>query len=779
MKMFYRQPAAKWVEGLPQGNGRLGIMAFGGIARERIGLNEDTLWSGHPGNHIIPGSYEHIQKAQELVLAGKAWEAEEELRAHVLGEFTENYEPLGDLLLTFPNLEQAGVTGYLRELSLMDGVARTAFTVEDVVYERTTFVSHPQQMTCLRMTASQPVLTAELALDSQLRHQIKASGCEIVMSTRCPSRSLPSYHDTSPEAISYDDAPERQGISATTILRVATDGRMQAAGKTITVSAATWLELRLVCRSNFEAFDKYPGLSGVDHVALARKDLDAAETLTFADMLAAHRQDFIALMARQSITVGGECHDDLPTDVRLRRYSDGAEDDSLPILLYQFGRYLLVSGSRPGTQALNLQGIWNDMMQPPWSSNYTTNINTEMNYWPAEICNVPGAHEPLFDLVDRLSVTGGEVAREVFHARGAVTNHNTDLWGLATPVGLHGQGAAVYGWWPMAYGWLSGHLFEHYIYTGDKAFLRERALPVLRSAAQFFIDTVSADKNGYLTMRPATSPEHKYVLGGQRISVASATTMTDEIIREVLRDYLTALDHLGLEEPDADAARHVLAHTPPYRIGPDGRLVEWDAAYEETEPQHRHLSLLSGLFPGHLITADSEPRILDAVRATLAYRGDGGTGWSLGWKVNIWARLRDGDHALKLLRGQLHFVDTCETEMHNSGGSYMNLFSAHPPFQIDGNFAAASGVPRLLVDSALDELTILPALPSAWRNVEAQGLRGANGYTVDLKVENGKLTYLKLISGSDRPTILRLFDKRLTVSMPAGNEMLDPVELMK
>lgn len=777
MKMFYHQPAVKWVEGLPQGNGRLGIMVFGGVAQERLGLNEDTLWSGHPGNHMIPGSYEHIQKAQELVLQGKAWEAEEELRAHVLGEFTESYEPLGDLLLTFPGLDAA--TNYLRELNLMDGVARTTFMVGDAAYERTTFVSHPQQMVCLRMTASKPVLAVELALTSQLRHQLRAAGCEIVMTTRCPSRSLPNYLDTSPEAISYDDAPERQGISATTILHVATDGRMQAVGEKLTITGATWLELRLVCRSNFEAFDKYPGLSEVDHAALARKDLDAAAQLTFADMLKAHQQDFTSLMARQTIVLDGESYEELATDVRLRRYSDGAEDDSLPILLYQFGRYLLVSGSRPGTQALNLQGIWNDMMQPPWSSNYTTNINTEMNYWPAEICNVPGAHEPLFDLVDRLSVTGGEVAREVFHARGAVTNHNTDLWGLATPVGLHGQGAAVYGWWPMAYGWLSGHLFEHYIYTGDKAFLRDRALPVLRNAAQFFMDTVSADENGYLTMRPSTSPEHKYVLNGQHISVASATTMTDEIIREVLMDYLTALDLLGMEEEDAQDARYVLAHTPPYRIGQDGRLIEWDAAYEETEPQHRHLSMLSGLFPGHLITADSEPRILNAVRATLACRGDGGTGWSLGWKVNIWARLRDGDHALELLRRQLHLVDTCETEMHNSGGSYMNLFSAHPPFQIDGNFAAASGVPRLLVDSALDELTILPALPSSWKDVEARGLRGANGYTVDLKVEGGKLTYLKLISGSDRSTIIRLFDKRLTVSMPAGSEMLNPDELMK
>ena len=778
MNMFYHQPASRWVEGLPQGNGRLGIMPFGGVAQERVALNEDTLWSGYPGIHISPGSTEHIRKAQALVLEGKAQEAEEELRAHVLGAFAESYMPLGDLLLTFPALAGGEYAGYCRELCLEDGTAVTRFEMQGTGYSRTTFVSHPQQMICLRMTADRPVLAAVIRLTSQLRHQVLAQGREMVMTTRCPSCALPNYFDSSPGAITYDDAPEKQGISATTILRAATDGQLAPDGDHLTISGATWLELRLACRSNFEAYDKFPGHSPVDHAALARADLAAAERMDFAALLRAHREDFSALMSRQSILLDGESHEDLPTDVRLRRYSDGGTDDTLPILLYQFGRYLLVSGSRPGTRALNLQGIWNDMLQPPWSSNYTTNINTEMNYWPAEICNLPGIHEPLFDLLDCLSATGSEVAREQYHARGAVVYHNTDLWGHATPVGLHQEGAAVYGWWPMAYGWLSGHLFEHYIYTGDRAFLRERALPVLRRAAQFFIDTVSADENGYLTLRPATSPEHPYVLSGRHVSVAAATTMTDEIIREVLGNYLTALHHLDIHEPDEDAARHVLAHTPPYRTGHDGRLLEWDAEYEEAEPQHRHLSPLCGLFPGHLISEDSDSCLLEAVRAMLDRRGDGGTGWSLGWKVNIWARLRDGDHALSLLRRQLHAVDTGSPEMYHSGGSYISLLCAHPPFQIDGNFAAASGVPRLLVDSALDEVTLLPALPASWRNISARGLRGANGYTIDLTVRRGRLTYLRLVSGSGRPTTIRLHGRRLTLTLSPGEEIINPAELM-
>lgn len=575
MKLNYRQPAEIWVEALPQGNGRLGVMAFGGVAKERLGLNEDTLWSGYPGSHIIPGSYEHIRRAQELVLAGRAAEAEQELTDHVLGHFTENYVPLGDLLLEFPGLQGARTEAYSRELCLMDGVAQTRFQVGEVVYARETFVSHPQQMIVLRMTASQPVLDVDITLQSLLRHRVDAAGRELVMTTRCPSRSYPSYYRKGPDAILYDDAPERQGVSATTILHAEADGEVAACSGKLSIRGAACFELRLTCRSNFAGFDRHPGLAGVDHAALARKDLEAASGLSFDALKTLHCQDFTALMSRQGIQVEGERHDEWPTDERLRRYTQGGEDASLPILLYQFGRYLLVSGSRPGTQALNLQGIWNEALQPPWSSNYTTNINTEMNYWPAEICNIPGAHEPLFDLLDRLSVTGGEAAWELFHARGATVNHNTDLWGLATPVGMHTPGSAVWGWWPMAYGWLSGHLFEHYIYTRDESFLRERALPVLRNAAQFFIDTVTPDASGHVTFRPATSPEHKYVLDGERVSVAAATTMTDEIIREVLHNYRTALAHLGLEEPDAQAALQVLIKLPGLRIGQDGCLLEW------------------------------------------------------------------------------------------------------------------------------------------------------------------------------------------------------------
>ncbi len=768
MKMHYRQPASQWVEALPQGNGRLGVMSFGGVEEERLTLNEDTLWSGHPGDHILPDSYSHVQKARELIMAGKVEDSQRELEKHLLGEWSESYEPLGELHLSFPDFAGQEISGYQRNLNLQDGVSEVSFSVGEIPCTRTIFVSHPHQILCLRMIAGKPLSQVHLRLSSVLRSQTAAGDHEMVMTVRCPSCTLPSYYQTGPESITYDDAPENTGISATAILRADTDGRITAEGDGLRLEQFTRFELRLTSRSNYESFDRYPGKSAVNHAALARQDLEAASDLSFEELLQEHREDFTALMSLQEIQLEGDSREDLPTDQRLRRYSAGETDDSLPVLLYQFGRYLLASASRPGTQAMNLQGIWNEDLQPIWSSNYTTNINTEMNYWPAEICNLPGCADPLFDLVDKLSVTGGKVAKEVFHARGATTNHNTDLWGHATSVGMHGRGNAVFGWWPMAYGWLSAHLFEHFIYTGDLGFLRDRALPVLRNAAQFFIDTATEDEAGYLTLRPATSPENTFQLGGERLAVSSATIMTDEIIREVMTEYLAALGILDLSEEDASAARRILEKLPPLRFSEDGRLLEWAVDYEESDPQHRHISPVYGLFPGHLRTMDSDPRELEGIRKLLERRGDGGTGWSLGWKVNVQARLHDGDHALKLLRRQLQVVETSEMDLHNGGGTYLNLFCAHPPYQIDGNMAASSGVPRLLIDSALDEITLLPALPSAWQNVTARGLRGANGYTVDLQVRGGRLTTVRLVSGSERPTRIRLGEKEQTLILAPG-----------
>lgn len=778
MKLWYLEPAKKWVEALPLGNGRLGAMVFGGVQRERLALNEDSLWSGHPGDDLFPNSFEHLQAARRLIDEDKPGEAQKEIEEHLLGPFFENYEPLGDLWLDFPLIDEASARDYHRELNLLEGVARVSYRVGDTHYLRECFVSSPDQTLCLRMAADKGGIDVDLHFDSLLRHSLEIVNGALVARVRCPSRSLPSYQSTSLGAVTYDDAPEKQGISATAIVSVSGDGEMTAEANHMSVRGASNMLITVVCRSNFEGFDRCPGLSRIDATALAQADAAALALYSQDELIARHTSDFASLMARQSIVLDSESMDDLPTDERLRWHSAGARDDGMPLLLYQFGRYLMVSGSRQGTKALNLQGIWNEALQPPWSSNYTTNINLEMNYWSAEICNLSPLHEPLFDLIDALTVTGEKVAREMFHARGSVVFHNTDLWAHATPVGNHGKNTANYAWWPMAYGWLAEHLFERFIYTGDLHFLKTRALPVLRNAARFYIDTATRGADGYRTLRPATSPENRYWRDGQKLGVAGGATMSDTIIREVLSQYLCAVDALGLEEIDVLPARKLLGDLPPLSVGADGCLLEWDKEYEEAEPQHRHLSHLTGLFPGHSIRAGSDGVIDSAVKKTLERRGDDGTGWSLGWKVNLWARLGDGDHALRLLDRQLRLVETNETNMSNGGGTYQNMFCAHPPFQIDGNFAAASGVPRLLIDSDLNEITLLPALPSAWKNLTAHGLRAANGYTVDLAIEDGRLSHVRLTSGSNRPTKVRLYDREITLSLDRGQTVLNPASLM-
>lgn len=428
---------------------------------------------------------------------------------------------------------------------------------------------------------------------------------------------------------------------------------------------------------------------------------------------------------------------------------------------------------------MNLQGIWNHSIRPPWSSNYTININTEMNYWPAEICNLSEMHAPLFNLIEHAGITGRRTAQNIFHARGACMNHNSDIWAHATPVGEHGIGNGLWGWWPMGYGWLCRHLWEHYEYTGDDSFLTRIALPAFRNAALFFIDTCSAGPDGYRAFRLATSPENRYFLNGEEVAFAPYTEMSNQIVRECLKHYLFALEKANAQEgekADADAARELLSQLPPPCIGKDGRLLEWDSEKTEIEPAHRHISHLYGLFPAEEIDPENE-KLKNAILKSLRVRGDDGTGWSLGWKINVFCRLRDGDHALHLLQKQLDLVEPGK-EGFEHGGTYPNLFDAHPPFQIDGNFAAAAGVARLLIDSAPDTVTLLPALPAAWRDVLARGLCGANGVTIDLEVRDGKLLHFTITSKTGKPVTLVYGTRRAYITPEVDTPYTDLAALV-
>jgi len=513
---------------------------------------------------------------------------------------------------------------------------------------------------------------------------------------------------------------------------IQTDGNVQSfkSGK-LTVQGADAAVLRLFARTSYNGFDRHPFTDGLDEQALCEQGQKHAQQ-DFAAAKRRHTQDHQSLYDRCALHLDGE-RNHLPTGERLLAHAAGREDDALYALLFHYGRYLMIAGSREGTQPMNLQGIWNEHLCAPWRGNYTLNINTEMNYWPAEICNLSECHKPLFAMIRELLTTGTKTAASLYHARGAAAHHNTDIWRLSNPVSRGVLGSAEWAFWPMALGWLTRHMTEHYAYTLDTAFLREEALPALRACARFYLDILAGDGEGRLVVAPATSPENTFTYHGRKTAVAKSAQMSVSIVRGVLTQYLRALELLNITEDMAAEARGALPLLPDYRVGKQGELLEWDAPYKETDPHHRHLSHLYDLFPGGAISPERAPELANACKRTLDIRGDGGTGWSLAWKANLRARFGQGNKALSLLRRQLRPL----TENVSGGGSYLNLLDAHPPFQIDGNFGACAGIAQLLAQDEGDKIHLLPALPKRWSG-HVRGLCLHGGAEADIVFRDGK-----------------------------------------